>query len=165
MGIDVYTFYRTTGPDGDVLNNCEDLDIDWTTVLGHPINIGWSDKVWTYGSDEKPDNVGYIRESYHGHAHPIRILAPESFDFDLYEKIGKPDEDGYHNHSGIYIPLETLKQRLPKTLEVARLRYSQYDGDPTQAESWRGYQQYIDFVKVHEIISAGDLQPYVLNSY
>lgn len=88
-------------------------------------------------------DVGYLREAYHGTPYATRELLPEAFD----------SPDGV-----VPIPAKTLRERLPKVLELvaerARKLYSAGDEEVKDTQ-----KAFIDFVELCEKKEAETGQP------
>lgn len=59
-------------------------------------------------------DVGYLREAYHGEPYATRELAPEAFNGAIEYR-----EDGSWDDGAAIIPAATLRQRLPKVIDLA----------------------------------------------
>jgi len=83
-------------------------------------------------------HIGYLREAYHGEPYATRVLVPEAFDHEAY-----PD--------GARIPAETLRERLPETLDTATRRQQLlYNEGPDQENTRVVLQSFRDFVEFCE---------------
>ena len=83
-------------------------------------------------------HIGYLREAYHGEPYATRVLVPEAFDHEAH-----PD--------GARIPAETLRERLPETLETATRRQCLvYDEGPDNQNTRTVLKSFRDFVELCE---------------
>jgi hypothetical protein len=83
-------------------------------------------------------HVGYLREAYHGKPYATRVLVPEAFDHETHPE-------------GAAIAAETLRQRLPDTLEAATRRQELvYNEGPDHENTRVVLQSFSDFVALCE---------------
>ena len=86
-------------------------------------------------------DVGYLREAYHGEPYATRVLVPEAFDLETYPK-------------GAPIPAATLRERLPRTLAVARTRqllvYKETAGSADTRMVCKGFTDFVELCEAKE---------------
>lgn len=76
-------------------------------------------------------DTGYLREAYHGDPYATQYFVKEAFDGDTE------------------IKAETLKERLPETLKLARERETKlYKGN--EYDVWLAQKSFVDFAKLCE---------------
>ena len=86
-------------------------------------------------------NLGYLREAYHGEPYATHVLVPEAFS----------DELALQYSEGVPISAQTLRERLPETVEVALKREQAiYGHDPEHPETQLVVQSFEDFVSLCE---------------
>ncbi len=127
--------------------------------MGIDITAHWRDQsaadrdkqteAWLSAGD---GDVGYLREAYHGEPYATRVLVPEAFDLDTYPN-GSP------------IPAATLRERLPKTLAVARARQLLvYKETADSADTRMVCKGFTDFVELCEAKERATGEPCVIKS-
>jgi hypothetical protein len=95
--------------------------------------------------------VGYLREAYHGEPYATRHLVREAFD-PPYEA---------------EIPAKTLRERLPKTIELAvkRLRVVyKVPGNDAELKKHKDVKSFIDFVELAERKEKETGEPVIINA-
>jgi len=84
------------------------------------------------GYSTRHGHVGYLREAYHGHPCATRVLVPEAFN---------------DRGDGIEIPAAVLRERLPRVLDVVKLRSLAVYGEDAPADALQAFD---DFVRLAE---------------
>ncbi|MFA5168827.1 MAG: hypothetical protein WC530_09905, partial [Candidatus Omnitrophota bacterium] len=79
-------------------------------------------------------NAGYLREAYHGSPYATRYLCKEAFD----------------QKGGAKIPAKTLRERLPKTLELVDRRERDVYKQKDKAKIELIQKSFVDFVRLCE---------------
>lgn len=107
--------------------------------MGIDVYLGWpnqteEEKQAQYtGWSVEHGHVGYLREAYHGSPYATEVLMPEGFD------------------SGFaHISAKTLRDRLPKVIEVAKERERVVYGAESVDDDNPVVKSYIDFVELAE---------------
>lgn len=80
-------------------------------------------------------HVGYLREAYHGGPYATRILAPEAFEAEEAEAD---------------IPAATMRERLPKVIEMAIQRERTVYDNTEVSERDPVVQSFVQFVELAE---------------
>lgn len=108
--------------------------------MGIDIYMGWKGqtedekKAQVTGFSIVAGGVGYLREAYHGSPYATRLLVPEAFNTETFEK---------------EIPAATMRERLPYVLDAAEERERViYNGDEESVSEVQ--QAFIDFVALAE---------------
>lgn len=88
------------------------------------------------GFSNTSGHVGYLREAYHGNPYATKVLVPEGFDADA---------------DAVTISAQTLRERLPATLEAAKLRQVQlYKIDPPKLAVLQSYEDFVALAEKKE---------------
>lgn len=95
-------------------------------------------------------NLGYLREAYHGAPYATHVLVPEAFS----------DELVLQYTEGVPISAQTLRERLPETVEVALKREKAiYGHAPEHPETQLVVKSFEDFVSLCEDKEAESGEP------